>query len=142
MALILLFLILFLLLGLCSYLLPFFSGEPALQQPAANWCGSFGFYSAHYLFSFLGLIAFFPVGILCYATITVLLSKEVANRLPSIVAGLTGIAISSSGLFGSFEELLLPADFVQPGGYLGSLVWRLLSGVIGDAGSVLVLLLR
>jgi len=140
-ALILLFLILFLLLGLCSYLLPFFSREPALQQPAANWCGSFGFYSAHYLFSFLGLIAFFPVGILCYATITVLLSKEVANRLPSIVAGITGIAISSSGLFGSFEELLLPADFVQPGGYLGSLIWRLLSGVIGDAGSVLILLL-
>ena len=140
-ALILLFLILFILLGLCSYILPLFAKEPVLQSPVANWCGSFGFYSAHYLFSFLGLIAFFPVCILCCATVTVLLSKTAAHRLPSIVAGITGIMISSSGLFGSFEELLLPSAFVQPGGYLGNLVWNLLSSVIGNVGSGLVLLL-
>jgi len=140
-ALILLFLILFLLLGLCSYILPLFAREPVLQQPAANWCGSFGFYSAHYLFSFLGLIAFFPVCILCYATATILLSQTAAERLPFIIAGITGIMISSSGLFGSCEELFLPSAFVQPGGYLGNLVWSLLSSVIGTVGSVLVLLL-
>lgn len=136
-----LFLAVFLLLGLGSYLVPLLNSNPALQQPNANWCGSFGFFSAHYLFSFLGLIAFFPVCILCYATITVLLSRPAVNRLPSIVAGISGIMISMSGLFGGFDELLLPAVFVEPGGYLGRLVWRLLNGVIGGAGSVLVLLL-
>ena len=140
-ALILLFLVLFLLLGLCSYIMPLFGPNPVLQPPADNWCGSFGFFSAHYLFSFLGLIAFFPVVILCYATVTVLLIRAATHRLPAIVAGITGIMISSSGLFGAFEELLLPADFVRPGGYLGTLVWRLLSGVIGEVGSVLVLVL-
>jgi S-DNA-T family DNA segregation ATPase FtsK/SpoIIIE len=81
------------------------------------------------------------VGILCYATVTVLLSRPVENRLPAIVAGISGIMISSSGLFGSFDEVLLPAAFVAPGGYLGSMVWGLLRGVIGEVGSVLVLLL-
>lgn len=140
-SLVLLFLTLFLLLGLGSYILPLLGSNPVPQEPKANWCGSFGFYSAHYLFSFLGLIAFFPVCILCYATVTVLVSRPTVNRLPSIVAGISGIMISSSGLFGAFDELLLPAAFVAPGGYLGVMVWSFLSGGIGEAGSLLVLLL-
>ena len=140
-ALLLLFLILFLLIALASYLQPLFGPEPIRQQPAANWCGTLGFYSAHYLFSFLGLIAFFPIGLLGYALVALLFSRPAANRLPAIVAGISGIMLGSSGLFGAIEQLLVPAAFVAPGGYLGILVWHLLSGVIGDVGSVLVLLL-
>ncbi len=140
-SLVLLFLALFLLLSLGSYILPLFAPEPVLQQPKANWCGSFGFFSAHYLFSFLGLIAFFPVCLLCYATVLVLLARPAGNRLPSIVVGISGIVISSSGLFGAYDQLLLPAAFVAPGGYLGTLVWSLLARVIGPVGSALVLLL-
>ena len=140
-ALLLLFLTLFLLIALASYLQPLFGPEPVRQQPAANWCGTLGFYSAHYLFSFLGLIAFFPIGLLGYALVAVLFSRPAANRLPAIVAGISGIMLGSSGLFGAIEQLLVPAAFVAPGGYLGILVWHLLSGVIGDVGSVLVLLL-
>lgn len=136
-----LFLTLFLLLSLTSYILPLFDSNPIIQQPKANWCGSFGFYSAHYLFSFLGLIAFFPVCMLCYAAVMVLVSRPEENRLPSIVAGISGLVMSSSGLFGAFDELLLPVAFVAPGGYLGSMVWSLLSGGIGDAGSALMLTL-
>lgn len=140
-SLILLFFLFFLLLAMGSYILPLLGPEPALQSPTANWCGAIGFYFAHYLFSILGLIAFFPVCLLGYAMATVLLSRPATNRLPTIVAGLSGIMISSSGMFGAFEQVLLPAAFVAPGGYLGSLVWTLLHGGIGTVGSVLLLLL-
>ncbi len=140
-SLILLFLASFLLLSLGSYILPLFTPEPELQQPASNWCGTLGFYTAHYLFSFLGLIAFFPICILGYATVTVLLSRPATNRLPSLVAGISGIMISSSGLFGAFDELLLPASYIAPGGYLGRLLWGLLQGVMGEVGSALVMTL-
>jgi len=54
-SLLLLFLAVFLLLGLGSYLVPLLNSNPALQQPNANWCGSFGFFSAHYLFSYIDM---------------------------------------------------------------------------------------
>lgn len=140
-SLLLLFLALFLLLAQISYIRPLLGPNPAWQEAAANWCGTFGYYSAHYLFSFLGMIAVFPVCLLGYAMISVLLSRPASNRLPAIVAGLSGIMVSSSGLFGSFDQLWLPPGFIAPGGYLGSLVWQVLHQVIGSAGTVLVLVL-
>jgi DNA segregation ATPase FtsK/SpoIIIE, S-DNA-T family len=138
-ALVLLFLTLFFLIALGSYLLPLFGLEPQRQQPAANWCGALGFYSAHYLFSFLGLVAFFPIGLLGYALGATLLSRTASHRLPAIVGGISGIMLGSSGLFGAVKQLLVPATLIAPGGYLGNLVWSLLSGVIGNIGSILVL---
>ena len=140
-ALVLLFMALFILAALVSYSLPLLRPEPAVQVPAANWCGALGFYTAHYLFSFLGLVAVFPVCILLWASASVLISRPVDQRLPAIVAGITGAAIGSSGLFGGVEQLLLPASHVAPGGYLGMLVWNLLLGVIGEGGSAMVLVL-
>jgi S-DNA-T family DNA segregation ATPase FtsK/SpoIIIE len=140
-ALLLLFLTLFLLIALGSYLLPLLGPEPTRQQPTANWCGAFGFYSAHYLFSFFGLIAFFPVVLLGCALGSTLFSRTSTHRLPAIVAGISGILFSSSGLFGAVEQLFVPAAFITPGGYLGGFIWRHFSVVIGDAGSILVLVL-
>ncbi|MGE4561005.1 MAG: DNA translocase FtsK 4TM domain-containing protein [Desulfobulbus sp.] len=140
-SLLLLFLALFLLLAQISYIRPLLGPNPAWQEPAANWCGTFGYFAAHYLFSFLGMTAVFPVCLLGYAMISVLLSRPSANRLPAIVAGLSGIMLSTSGLFGAFDQLWLPPGFVAPGGYLGSLVWQVLHRVIGSVGTVLVLVL-
>ncbi len=140
-SLLLLFLALFLLLAQISYIRPLLGPDPAWQEPAANWCGSFGYYSARYLFSFLGMIAVFPVCLLGYAMTSVLLSRPATNRLPAIVIGLSGIMLSSSGLFGAFDELWLPPGFIAPGGYLGELVWQMLHGVIGTVGTILVLVL-
>lgn len=140
-SLLLLFLALFLLLAQISYIRPLLGPNPAWQVPAANWCGTFGYYSAHYLFSFLGMIAVFPVCLLGYAMISVLLSRPASNRLPAIVLGLSGIMLSSSGLFGSIEQLWLPPGFIAPGGYLGALVWQMLHGIIGSVGTILVLVL-
>jgi S-DNA-T family DNA segregation ATPase FtsK/SpoIIIE len=141
LSLLLLFLALFLLLALISYIRPLLGPAPVIQEPSVNWCGTFGFYCAHYLFSFLGLIAFFPVCLLGYAMVNVLFSRPADNRLPAIVIGLSGIMLSSSGLFGAFDQLWLPSDLIAPGGYLGTLVWQVLHQVIGRVGTVLVLIL-
>ncbi|NLX18763.1 MAG: cell division protein FtsK [Desulfobulbus sp.] len=140
-ALLLLFLALFLLIALGSYLTPLLSAEPVRQQPSANLCGVFGFYTAHYLFSFFGLIAFFPLVLLGYALVRVLFKRTASRRLPSIVAGVSGLLLSTSGLFGGVDHLLVPASLVAPGGYVGSLIWHFLNSVIGAAGTVLSLAL-
>ncbi|MCL2457790.1 MAG: DNA translocase FtsK [Desulfobulbus sp.] len=141
LVLLLLFLTLFFLIALVSYLVPLLGPDPARQASAANWCGAIGFYSADLLFSFLGLIGFFPIVLLGYALAATLLSHTASDRLPAIVAGISGIMLSSSGLFGSVEQLVVPSAFIAPGGYLGAMVWRLLSGAIGSAGTILVLVL-
>lgn len=138
-ALVLLFVAAFFLLSLISYLRPLLQVEPYLQAPAANWCGAFGFYTAHYLFSFLGLVAFFPIAIFIYAMILVLTLRSAVSRLELVVAGITGVAMSASALFGAFDTLLLPAQFIAPGGYLGRLLWYGLQHNLGVAGSALVL---
>ncbi|HDZ75927.1 MAG TPA: cell division protein FtsK, partial [Desulfobacteraceae bacterium] len=136
-----LFLALFLLLCFVSYARPLLAEHPALQAPAANWCGSIGYYVARYLFSFFGLTAFFPVLILIYTSMSVLMPGGSANRLPFVVAGITGILISTSGLLATTAQLVFPPEFITPGGYLGGLIWRLLGRFMGEAGSVLLLLL-
>jgi DNA segregation ATPase FtsK/SpoIIIE and related proteins len=141
LALLLLFLALFFLIALGSYLLPLLGPDPARQVPSANWCGTIGFYSAHYLFSFLGLIGFFPVALLGYALAVMLFTRTGTDRLPAIVVGISGVVLSSSGLFGSVEQMFVPAAFIAPGGYVGVMVWCLLSGVIGNGGAILTLVL-
>ena len=140
-SLLLLFLTLLLLLSLISYLLPLFGAEPHLQQAEQNWCGALGFYTAHYLFSFFGLVAFFPLFLLSLRTIRVIRGQESERRLPHVLAGMSGIALATSGLFGALPQLLLPAHYIKPGGYLGSLIWPFLSTIIGAAGAVMALLL-
>ncbi|WP_456386086.1 DNA translocase FtsK 4TM domain-containing protein [Desulfolithobacter sp.] len=140
-ALVSLFLAVFLFLCLLSYSLPLLGENPVLQEPSTNWCGSFGYYVAHYLFSFFGLTAFFPVAILLYTAAATFVPGDTVNRIPAIVAGITGILISSSGLLATVDRLFFPASFITPGGYLGQMVWRLLGTFTGPAGSVLILLL-
>ncbi len=63
------------------------------------------------------------------------------NRLPSIVAGITGLLLSTSGLFAMTGQLVFPQEFIMPGGYIGNLVWGVLNSVIGHIGSLLLLVL-
>ncbi len=136
-----LFLAVYLFLCLFSYGLPLLDDNPVLQQPLDNWCGSFGFYLAHYLFSFLGLTAFFAVLLLIHLSFLAFFPSRQLNRLPLIVAGITGIAIAASGLLASSRQLIFPAEFISPGGYLGELVRILLVGFLGRIGSTLFLVL-
>ncbi|MHB1350965.1 MAG: DNA translocase FtsK [Desulfobulbaceae bacterium] len=135
-----LFLAVFLLLCLVSYARPLLGDPPATQPPSANWCGALGYYIAHYLFSFFGLTAFFPVLILGYTSVAALVPGSILNSLPFVVAGITGILLSASGLLATSEQILFPPDLLSPGGYLGGLVWRIFGLVLGRAGSILLLL--
>ncbi len=136
-----LFLALFVLLCLISYVRPLLGPDPALQDPVANWCGTIGHYLAHYLFSFFGLSAFFPVAILLYTSVAVFMPGVTVNRLPYVVAGISGILLSGTGLFATIDRILVPPEFISPGGYLGDLIWELLGRVMGGVGSTLLLLL-
>lgn len=140
-ALVCLFLGIFLLLCLVSYALPLLAAPPALQNPAANWCGAFGHYVAHYLFSFLGITSFFPILVFFYLATAAFLPHTHINRLPSIIAGITGILLAASGLLATLQQLIFPPEFITPGGYLGNLVRGLLESVVGTVGSVLLLVL-
>ncbi|MHB8810826.1 MAG: FtsK/SpoIIIE family DNA translocase [Desulfobulbaceae bacterium] len=139
-ALLTLFLAIFLLLCLVSYARPLLGPSPAPQVPSANWCGALGYYIARYLFSFFGLTAFFPVLILGYTSVAALVPGSILNSMPFVVAGISGILLSASGLLATTEQLLFPPDLLSPGGYLGGLVWRLFGLLLGRAGSVLLLL--
>lgn len=129
-----------LLLSMISYLRPLFGAEPQLQAPNRNWCGALGFYTAHYLFSFLGLVAALPLGLLALRAVRVILGRESERRLPLVLAGMSGIALAASGLCGAFGQLWLPAAYVRPGGWLGALVWPLCNALVGRVGSVIALL--
>ncbi|MCW5205382.1 DNA translocase FtsK 4TM domain-containing protein [Desulfobulbus sp. F5] len=130
-----------LLLSLISYSLPLLGQQPLPQLPAENWCGHFGHYTARYLLSFFGLISFFPPLLLFYLAIAVLTARAVFDRLPFIVAGLTGVLLAASGLLAWAEQLVFSINSILPGGFLGHLIWGLLEGVLGTVGSVLLLLL-
>ncbi len=137
-----LFSALFLLLSLVSYSRPLVvDAQPHLQHPADNWCGTFGYYVAYSLFSFLGLTAFFPVLLSLYLGIVSLFPGSVMRRLPFVMVGITGLLIASSGLLALVREIVFSPHFISPGGYLGALVQGLLGPVLGQIGSVLVLVL-
>jgi DNA segregation ATPase FtsK/SpoIIIE, S-DNA-T family len=131
----------FLLLCLASYAEPLLNGEPALQAPTKNWCGTAGYYIAHQLFNFFGLTAFLPVLILIYTSVKMLMPGGGANRLPFLVAGISGILVAGSGLLATFPRLFFPPEFILPGGYLGGLIWSLFGRFMGSAGSVLLMFL-
>ena len=128
-------------LSLISYSLPLLGSQPAFQLPVENWCGHFGHYTARYLLSFFGLISFFPALLLFYLAAAVLAARAVFDRLPFIIAGLTGVLLAASGLLAWSDQLFFPPEHILPGGFLGSLLRHLLEGLLGKAGSIMLLLL-
>ncbi|XOF32519.1 MAG: DNA translocase FtsK 4TM domain-containing protein [Candidatus Electrothrix sp. YB6] len=133
------FLGIFLLLSMISYSLPIFADQPALQTASENWCGGIGYYTAFYLFSFIGVISFFPVLLLFYVAAAVFTVSGTLERLPFLVAGGTGTVLAASGLLAGAEQIIFPPEFILPGGYLGSLLRGLLEGLLGSAGTFLLL---
>ncbi|MCI5145447.1 MAG: hypothetical protein D3923_07920, partial [Candidatus Electrothrix sp. AR3] len=131
----------FLLVSLISYSFPLLGSQPRLQSVAENWCGGFGYYTASYLFSFCGVISFFPSLLLFYLAVTTFTTERTFDRLPFVIAGLTGTLIAASGLLASSEQLIFSSKVILPGGYLGCLVRGLLENVLGAVGSFLLLIL-
>ena len=139
--LILFFIALFLLVCLVSYALPLLGGNPAPQAPDENWCGTTGYYIAWFLFSFFGVAAFLPLVLFFYLSVAAFRSWGSVNRLPFIVAGITGLQIAVTGLLGSLDDLIFPPQYILPGGYLGELLQTQLSRVFGGFGTLLLMVL-
>ena len=136
-----LFLGVFFLLCLVSYTRPLLANPPGYEIPSANWCGTLGHFVARFLFSFLGTTSFFPVFIFFYLAAAAFFPHGKINRMPSIIAGVTGFLLSAAGLLAATDKVWFPREFVQPGGYVGNLIWNTSSSVVGSVGSVLLLVL-
>ncbi|MGB5684393.1 MAG: DNA translocase FtsK 4TM domain-containing protein, partial [Candidatus Electrothrix sp.] len=93
------------------------------------------------LFSFVGVISFFPVILLFYVAAAVFTVSTTLDRLPYILAGGTGTLLAASGLLAGAEQIFFPSEFILPGGYLGDLLRGGLEGALGVVGSILILVL-
>ena len=130
---------LFLLLCLLSYSYP-----AGLNQtnPGGNWGGAVGNVIAHLLMSFFGFAAFwFPTLALVFSIRFFSPSLTLGN-LPVMVAGLTGLLLASSGLFGSLagEFFTILGKRFPAGGYLGGFLSVYAEELFGLPGSLLLFL--
>ncbi|MDH3347697.1 MAG: DNA translocase FtsK 4TM domain-containing protein, partial [Desulfobulbaceae bacterium] len=129
---------LFLLFCLVSYSKGLLALPAVYQEPVDNWCGVIGHYLARYSLSFLGMASFCPIIILVYSSISFLRKNETLDRLPFLVAGITGTTISIATLLAVMEVNIFLDGTILPGGYVGFLLNNILIGFIGTAGSILL----
>ncbi len=120
----------FLTLALVSH---FYAGN------AGNWCGEVGRLVSGILIGFLGWGAFLFTALIFFAAFLFLAPQMSLKRLPLIIVGLTGAAISSCGLLSSLS--LYDARLLESGGFIGKTVFGMARSILGEAGTVLTLLL-
>jgi len=134
-----LFLALFVLVCLAGFSLPV--QVPGGPQPLL-WGGKIGYFLARVLMSFLGFSSF-GLALLIFSYSLYFFSPRASfQRLPHILAGVSGILISASGLFSStgLRTLELPGRIYPAGGQLGDLLANLLGEYFGRTGAVLFFL--
>lgn len=120
---------LFLYLSLFSYIFRF----------DANWSGKVGNLIAEVLFGFIGWGAYLLPTLLIISSCLFFGSKISFQRLPHVIAGLTGAMISFCGLLSSFT--IHDSSYLAAGGFLGKTGFVLLDAVVGHGGTVLVFLM-
>lgn len=120
---------LFLYLSLFSYIFKF----------DANWSGKVGNLIAEVLFGFIGWGAYLLPTLLIISSCLFFGSKISFQRLPHVIAGLTGAMISFCGLLSSFT--IHDSSFLGAGGFLGKTGFVLLDAIVGHGGTILVFLM-
>ena len=116
---------LFLYLSLISYSL----------KIKGNWCGEIGMLIAQVLFGFIGWGAYLLPALLLLSSFLFFSPRMSFQRLPQVIAGLTGAIISFSGLLSSLT--IRNPEYLQAGGFLGKTGFGLLDSVVGHGGTVL-----
>ena len=119
------FVSLFLYLSLISYSL----------ETSGNWCGETGTLIARALIGFTGWGAYLLPALLLFSSFLFFSPRMSFQRLPQMVAGLTGAVISFCGMLSSLT-IRDPAYF-GAGGFLGKTGFKLLSSAVGHGGTVL-----
>lgn len=104
-----------------------------------NWCGEIGQLIARGLFGFTGLGAYLLPTLLLLLSFLFFGPKMSFDRLPQIIAGLTGAVISFCGLLSSL--VIKDPTYFNAGGFLGKTGFSLLNSVVGDGGTILVFIL-
>lgn len=104
-----------------------------------NWCGEIGQFTAGGLLSFAGIGAYLLPSLLLLLSILLFGPKMSFDRLPQILAGLTGALISFCGLLSSL--VIFDPTFFNAGGFLGRMGFSLLNPVVGDGGTILFFVL-
>lgn len=104
-----------------------------------NWCGEIGQFIARGLLSFAGVGAYLLPALLLFLSILFFGPGMSFDRLPRIMAGLTGALISFCGLLSSL--VITDPTYFNAGGFLGRTGFSLLNSVVGDGGTVLFFIL-
>jgi DNA segregation ATPase FtsK/SpoIIIE, S-DNA-T family len=109
------------------------------RRAESNWCGEVGQLISEILVGFLGQGSFSLAALLLLASFLFLGPKMSFERLPQISIGLTGAVVSFCGLLSSL--VLYDKRFLEAGGLVGKTVFGLIRSLLGEAGTVLSLLL-
>lgn len=104
-----------------------------------NWCGELGLLIAKVLFGFTGIGGYLLPSLILLLSLLSFSPSLSWNRLPHIVAGLTGAIISFCGLLSSWT--IKDPGYFPAGGFLGKTVFSLLDSAVGHGGAVLALFL-
>lgn len=130
-----LFLALFLLIALAGFSLP---GPDGLLQPHL-WGGRIGHFLARMLMSFLGFSSFWLVFLLLTFSLRFFSPKVSVQRLPLVFLGTSGVIIASATLLAAtgLHTFHMPGRSYPTGGMLGDLFHGLLAVYFGGSGTVL-----
>lgn len=123
-------------LGICLSLFLYLSLFAHIFKFDANWSGKVGTLIAEVLFGFIGWGAYLLPTLLLISSFLFFGSKISLQRLPHVIAGLTGAMISFCGLLSSFT--IHDSSYLGAGGFLGKTGFVLLDAVVGHGGTVLV----
>ena len=123
------FVSLFLYLSIISYSL----------KTSGNWCGETGTLIAQVLIGFTGWGAYLLPALLLFSSFLFFSQRMSFQRLPQVVAGLTGAVLSFCGMLSSLT--IKDPAYLDAGGFLGKTGFTLLSSVVGHGGTVLVFMM-
>jgi len=104
-----------------------------------NWCGEIGLLIAGLLLGFTGWGAYLLPVLILILSLLFITSRLSFERLPQIVAGLTGAIISFCGLLSCLA--IKDPILIETGGFVGETGFTLLHSVVGGGGTVMVFLL-
>ncbi|MEN8188369.1 MAG: DNA translocase FtsK [Thermodesulfobacteriota bacterium] len=110
-----------------------------LAPDGGNWGGEIGGFIARVVYGFTGMGAYLLIGLLLFLSFLFFSPRMSFERMPHIIAGVSGAVIAACGLISSLSLSGLAS--VESGGFLGKTVFGFLSGLAGGAGTVLFLLL-
>ena len=109
------------------------------QSAERNWCGEAGQLISEILIGFLGRGSFSLAAFLFLASFLFFGPAMSFDRLPQIICGLIGAVVSFCGLLSSLA--LYDQHYLEAGGLIGKTVFGLIRSLLGEAGTVLSLLL-